>query len=72
MSRNQFFVRYALPYILGLMCGGLAMKAVQQAGGGENLAFAAWLCVTAAFIVAWVMIKRALAGRTRSSAHTGC
>ena len=71
MSRGTFFVRYALPYIVGLMLGGLALRAVQDAGGSETLAQIAWIGVTAVSIAAWVLIRRAITSRRRPSAVMG-
>ncbi|MEM6991156.1 MAG: hypothetical protein AAF721_11680 [Myxococcota bacterium] len=71
MNRFQFFVRYALPYILGLMLGSFALQGVQKAGGSESLALFAWGAVTVGFIVAWVMIKRAIQSRRKVTTPLG-
>jgi len=71
MSRGTFFVRYALPYIVGLMAGGLALKAVQDAGGSSTLAQVAWLGVTVITIAGWVLVRRALLSRRRPAQVTG-
>ncbi len=67
MSRYQFFVRYALPYILGLMGGGIAMGAAQRAGAPPAVAGVVWLVVAVAIIGGWVLLRRALAARARTS-----
>lgn len=71
MSRGTFFVRYALPYIVGLMAGGLALKAVQDAGGSETLAQIAWVAVTVVTITAWVLLRRAIRSRRRPASVIG-
>ena len=71
MSRGTFFVRYALPYIVGLMAGGLALKAVQDAGGSATLAQIAWVAVTVVTIAGWVLLRRAIRSRRRPAPVIG-